>query len=392
MTIMESLLQAYIKPEMDAQKALQFKQGAPQREAEATSSAWGKLLEDIKPKADVAGALYDKPSGNNVLDALTQSAPAKQAHQELAPQQSPMQRFQAQISSMIGSGDPALQKRGLALLSKPTASSDMNTNDYKNYLLMTPPNKRGEYSFKQYMADNRTRMFDEQRVGHGDRFQDKDGNRVDVKAGTTMTEVKKMNLYPYKAASADSAGKTAMLKTAQKEFDVIENNLYTTTDGKREINQKLVKELWAIQNLPMSAAVLSTEAGKVNAAFETGMQAITRTETGAAMAKEEIDNTKIRFMPKPWDDAEVQQQKMNAFKYFIDNAVEMLDPSREGNTGLTPQQITNRAVNQAMNKSGHMGSRQEPMQDENGVSYWHENGVLHAINPETGEEMVGGTL
>ena len=126
MSILESLLQAYVAPEMAAQKQQEYERGQGKRDADA----WQGVLDSIKPKPDVAGSLYSakEASGNNVLNALTQSAPAKQAHEQLAPKMSPSERIKAQLDAMMLSGNQSLQKRALQEIGKPGAVNDKMSN------------------------------------------------------------------------------------------------------------------------------------------------------------------------------------------------------------------------------------------------------------------------
>lgn len=122
MSLLETLLDAYIAPEMAAQKQAQYEADAPMR----TAAAWNEVLEKSKPKPDTAGSLYERQNGNteqgSVVNALTQSLPAKQAHQALTPKQSPAERMNQQLNLMMESGDPTLQKKAMELYGKEPAT------------------------------------------------------------------------------------------------------------------------------------------------------------------------------------------------------------------------------------------------------------------------------
>jgi len=61
-------------------------------------------------------------------------------------------------------------------------------------------------------------------------------------------------------------------------------------------------------------------------AFERGIQAITRVETGAAMPDSELQNTRTRFQPSIADPDNVIRQKVMAYQLFINNASRYIDP------------------------------------------------------------------
>jgi len=126
MDIIQSLLEAYVAPEMAAQKKQQHEENAPKR----TADAWASIMEQVKPKPDVAGSMYSAKdaSNNDVLSALTQSLPAQQAHQQLSPKLSPAERIQTQLDLMMRSGDPALQKRALELVGKDPVAPKMSAS------------------------------------------------------------------------------------------------------------------------------------------------------------------------------------------------------------------------------------------------------------------------
>ncbi len=78
------------------------------------------------------------------------------------------------------------------------------------------------------------------------------------------------------------------------------------------------------------------------------------------MAKEEIENTKKRFMPHPLATDAANRQKLKAYEYFLTNAIDLLDPTGRGNSGLTPQEIMDKAVNTSMSATGAVETKREP--------------------------------
>lgn len=275
-------------------------------------------------------------------------------------QPSPLEQWRMRLGAMMESGNPVLQKQAISEMQaqskqESTPATSTTSDAVKQYEYAVGQGYNG--TFAQWKKDNKGAgttvnvngaaekpysISDLKNIKYLDEF-----GGGEVLPGTYPSEVKgKVGLR--NAVSGESSGKLAMMNTSQNEFPLIDELLYKS-DGK--IDNFLVTSMYAIENIPITAAILKTDAGRLQAAFENGMQAITRTETGAAMNIDEIANVKRRFMPRPWDKEEVQQQKVKAFKFFINNATELLDPLRRGNQGLTPVEITDKAVNTLLNKA-----------------------------------------
>jgi len=184
-----------------------------------------------------------------------------------------------------------------------------------------------------------------------------DGTRPPV--GITYEQAQKMGVTLKKDVGGDVASKLAMLDTARAEMPNMEQMMF----GKDGINRDLIKQAWGIGVAEPVAGLVSPEAGKLFAGFEYGIQAITRAETGAAMPASEIDNTRKRFMPKPWDSDDVVNQKWNAYKLFINNAKKYLDPkaakSGNWNKAINFEALMSDVKNQKP-KSGLIGEGQPP--------------------------------
>lgn len=390
MEFLQSLLSAYVAPEMAAQQAAEYKRAAPQR----TASAWEKIKSMTLDKPVVGGsvdALYTpQPTSSgstaetgDIFNALTaqKDMPAPGDRQQLTP----LERMRQEISAMITSGDPVLQKTGTDLLKDYYGKS--TTASKKDIPLSTAGKQAFDEGFKygtkpfqnrvkQIRSENKTKMFEDTRVGHNDRFQDANGNPVDVPAGTTLKKVQEMGLYPLKATSADSAGKIAMNQTAIEQIPIIDKYFPEDNSG---FTPKTMAALSAIENLPfgigdLAARGFAPEAQELYAAFETGMQAITRTETGAAMASEEIDNTKKRFMPKAVDTDIVKRQKIDAYKYFLANADSLLNnKTGSGKNGQLTESEAKAVMDEAYNKS---------MEEASQSKTWVEGGYEYRKTPD----------
>ncbi|RKZ80460.1 MAG: hypothetical protein DRQ35_02250 [Gammaproteobacteria bacterium] len=68
------------------------------------------------------------------------------------------------------------------------------------------------------------------------------------------------------------------------------------------------------------------------------------------MPAEEVQNTKKRFMPKLGDKPEAVSSKLRAYKYFINNAVDLMNPQGLTRSQMTPAQATT-AMKNAVDKS-----------------------------------------
>lgn len=169
-----------------------------------------------------------------------------------------------------------------------------------------------------------------QQLSKPSRYIDASGQQVEV-PGMDMTgfavpkglEGAQKKLGAKKPMAAESAGKLAMMDVAKYGISVAEPILFKGED----INEKAIKEMYAIDMFGPSAALMSSEGQKLYNAFEYGKQAITRTETGAAMPPSEVRNTAKRFMPVPWDNKDTVKQKWKAYNMFIDNTSKYLDPN-----------------------------------------------------------------
>ena len=187
MNFMQRLLEAYVAPEMEAQAQQQWQQGEGQR----TANAWQGVMDSIKPKPDVAGALYSakEAGGNDVLNALTQSTNAKKAHDQLAPKLSPVESMQVKLDAMMKSGSPVLQKRALELFG--TQSSNKPTSGIQEYQYATQQGFKG--SFADWKSANRattTIQMGDNTIKKDDAVNmiDRDGNPVQVPVGMTYKE------------------------------------------------------------------------------------------------------------------------------------------------------------------------------------------------------------
>ena len=257
-------------------------------------------------------------------------------------------RWKRSIDNMMASQNPALQKKAMEMVDQQWSRSAQNAesqrvrdNTQKTASISAHGKQAidagfiyGTPSYHKYVKglNEKTKMFEHKMVAHGDRFQDANGKEVHVKAGTKVSDLGSMGdpnnpgLYPLKKDVAGDVGKITMIETAREQFPIIDKFLYGE-DG--EIDESIMRGMLAIEQLGGLGSfgvekLGNPNAQRVYAAFETGMQAITRTETGAAMPPEEVDNTKKRFMPNWVDSKETRKQKIKAYRYFLDNSATAL--------------------------------------------------------------------
>lgn len=352
-----SLLRA-LNPALAAQQeALGYKREEGQRNANAMQDVLDSMNAPAqKPVSyDVQPTSPTKAAGaGDILNALTQSPEAKAMKASQKPDMTPLQRQRAMAIQMISSPNKYVQSQGFDMLAKyqATATLDNRTTSIKDYEYGQAQEGATPVSFSKWKTNQKSKMFE----AAGDKpmpyselskYMTSDGQNLPY--GTTPNQAKEMGVVIRKNQAVGDAGKTAMLSTAEGAFPIIDEHMF---DDNGEIRESVMYGMSAIDNLPLGLGNLGTkflapDAQKVYNAFELGMQAITRTETGAAMPPEEIDNTKARFMPKPTDTDESKRQKLKAYKYFITHASDLIDPTRAENKGLTPMQRMKRAEEKA---------------------------------------------
>lgn len=161
-----------------------------------------------------------------------------------------------------------------------------------------------------------------------------------IPPGTTYDQLIELGAVLRDTETEGKAGKLTMMQSAQQLFPFIDSALFNE-DGTP--NDEVIRNAFAISLDPTPGALASksliglfgdkqqaAKAGQLYQAFEQGFQAMTRTETGAAMPPEEVENTKKRFRPGPLDSPAEVRQKYNAYKFFINNAVDLMRPQDGG--------------------------------------------------------------
>lgn len=223
--------------------------------------------------------------------------------------------------------------------SQPFGGTGIDAQTYNKAISYNQKKKAG---IKTTQAEDMAYNLSYQKLGRPQRFMNPNGQMVEY-PGMDLTgfvtppgmSKKGRKVIGKKPMAAESASKLAMIDTAKFGTELIEPILFKD----EKINRDAIKGMWAINLAEPAAAFASEDSQKLFIAFEWGKQAITRTETGAAMPSTEVTNTAKRFMPKPWDGDDVVKLKWAAYNLFLNNTENYLDPDN-----LTADAIFNKAM------------------------------------------------
>lgn len=273
---------------------------------------------------------------------------------------SPLEQWKERNSAMMASGNPALQKIAMENMAKIQEESlgKEHTPSTSAKIAMDLGYKPGTKAFNNFVKAHAMKSGTTVNIGSG-----QEGKKL------TEAELKEWGLPPGSAYAhtktgpkqikstllpGDSVGKLSMLKTAQEHYGDLDKLIKDDGTVDKDIINVMTAANWTGD---FSDAIvgkydpeLLTRAQGVGKALEYGIQGITRLETGAAMPQEEIDNTRTRFMPKPFDTDETVAKKIKAYKYFIDNAVELLNP-RPANIDVKNDKERQALVQDAIDKA-----------------------------------------
>lgn len=159
---------------------------------------------------------------------------------------------------------------------------------------------------------------------------------------------------PSEELAPEKASKLQMQNTAAKQLPLIQSLLFD------ENGTPNYKNITLSQNVPLLVTDIQgiphTSGRQMRAAYEQGIQAITRGETGAAMPQEELQNTMARFFPSPLDDAATVKLKWEMYNDFITGNLKLLDPTGRFNTVRFNEQFKRRRDELVGKKQGIEGS------------------------------------
>jgi hypothetical protein len=135
----------------------------------------------------------------------------------------------------------------------------------------------------------------------------------------------------------EQAGKVQMMRSAQNQLPIVEKYLFKKDGTINEENVLNSQQMGPFAGLPFTAG------RTLRTAMEQGIQAITRVETGAAMPESEVENTRVRFMPKPLDSNSLKMIKYEMFRDFINGSLKLVDPSGRFNEQRFETELSRRA-------------------------------------------------
>lgn len=197
-------------------------------------------------------------------------------------------------------------------------------------------------------------------------------NLVDAEGNNPMPGVTYEELggkYKYRPpVSTDQAGRQSMLEVSLVRMPAIRKQLYSgpnnTIDRKALFQMGVLDKTRDIPGVNLATAWWASDKAKsLQNDFETGIQAIVRTETGAAMAPSEIGNTARRFMPSPTDSDQLIEAKLKGYEQFITTALNLLRPNSNGTSSLPPD-TARRLIDSAANEALSNATKFDQMTDQ----------------------------
>jgi hypothetical protein len=345
-------------------------------EGQAEEDAWAKTFAGLKDRgfpAEAALAPMETQVWDDKQKKLVDSGVVSPGTGEGSGYKPPdeLTRWKQQIDALIQSGNPVLQREGMGMLNayqqRVTSSEARSTpSAIQEYLFAV------QQGYPHTFADWKQSLKDATTINMGgdanERIKETDLKNyvfpqgVTAPIGVTYRQAQQMGAKYQPSVGADQAGRLAMLNTATAAFPIID--AFVLQDN-GQVNERVLDAAFYYGLDPTPGKLLGSrglqmagykpqeiEQGKsVAQAFELGFQGITRTETGAAMPQEEIQNTKARFQPLPTDTPPVKRQRYLAYKYFIENATNLMNPAIQKNGSA--EELTaevNRVVTEALKK------------------------------------------
>lgn len=336
---------------------LQFRQPPkpidPRMDPSAVAASSKSIEAFLKNKEGLRRKEYDAQAAMPTDVPIPMAPPEMPPYKELTP----MEKWKQRNMAMLQSGNPVLQEQALkeqgtyATKMAESTFSDKRPNSFREFLQAAedPEYLAFLQSMKAAGATN-IKMGEEKFLtsAEADKMEMLgDDGWGPLPTGLKYADVRDPSKFRYKDnLASDSAGKYAMLDTALDQYEIIENLMFSE-DG--SVNQDVLKGVTGIDSalaIPGIGKFIGMAAKKyfnedsplVQQSLETGMQAITRTETGAAMAEQEIANVKARFMPTYGDSDTLVNQKLSAYKQFMDTAINLIR-TKQGK-GKNPDELT----------------------------------------------------
>lgn len=196
---------------------------------------------------------------------------------------------------------------------------------------------------KQREPEGETELFSTPRMYQTDKgeyrwgFFSKQGEMVkDIRKATKkdIEGAAAVNVNILKGLPAETAGKLAMLRQANKEIREVEGMLFD-----KKGNVKLLSQATGYLNIP------AAKGRKINSRIENAIAAKLRIETGATATPDEIKNISRRFKPVPGvDNAEATRDKLRRLREFLGEASFYVDPTGKYTAPQGRQQPTGREL------------------------------------------------
>lgn len=252
-----------------------------------------------------------------------------QALQQQMAQAKQQQEAQARLAEGFQSGnfaDPASRAQFAGLLANAGqvgAAVDFmqgpDPSEFERKLMLAgidPRTPEGQAMVRQYLLKPQTQvnvgMDKPLSVTDIQKLRDQQGNMPPI--GTTPAEARgKYSVVDPR--TPEQAGKEQMLETARAQLPIVENLLFDKDGNVQRANVFNAR-----------VGVPGTEGQTLGTALEAGIQAITRSETGAAMPPQEVENARKRFQPGPLDTDKTIRLKWKMYQDFLNGSLKLINP------------------------------------------------------------------
>jgi len=288
------------------------------------------------------------------------------------PMEGPVQPGQPPLmstgSGLLGGSDPRQFQMGLlgeyaqtnpqaftALMGQMqpgTPPADIQTMRF----LTENPEYQGIYErMKKAGASNTTVSVGDAKLvtaSDADKIRLPDGSRPPP--GTRYQDLAGMDAEFVNPRTPEQAGKEQMLQIAKDRIPLISKYLFNEDGSINRMN---------VFNAKIGTPY--TEGQTLGVAMEAGIQASTRSETGAAMHKEEVGNMRKRIQPSPLDSDMVIRLKWQMYQDFMNGSLDLIQTG--GSQDPTKWRFDEKAFDAEMKKR-EMAQRLESATSQDGWS------------------------
>ncbi len=142
----------------------------------------------------------------------------------------------------------------------------------------------------------------------------------------------------------EKAAKIQQVQTAVETLPQIEGLLFDPDGSPNRTNLFTGSDLsvgipFTDTDVGFPIGVPGSEGRELRSLYEVGIQAITRSETGAAMAESELENTRTRFQPNLLDSEETVKRKFEMFKDTLQGSLKLMTTGADGQPRLDEQKF-----------------------------------------------------